>query len=341
MPGKVSLRFQRPAGFFEAAAIEGSNHQTIVCRDESSGLIIGLGSRSIRKRFVNGQLKSIGYLSSLRLDENYRSLGLVARGFRFFRELDLDGKADFYITTIVDSNKVAERTLLRERAGLPIYHKIGRLKTYALSTRRLRRLICLGWEIRNCTQSDLPVLVDFVQSMGLEQELLPYCSITDFLTSDGTFRDLRLSDIFLAFRNGILTGVFGAWDQSRFKQTIVHSYPSWLKCVRPVLNGWSNIRGDPDLPNEGNVLHSVCGCLTVVRDGDPNCFQALLAAYANQHARKPKRLLVGIDERSRLGSAVRNHSHTYDTGVYLVSWNPDQLPSIRHDRPFYLELGCL
>ncbi len=341
MPGKFSLQFKRPAGFFEAAKFEGSNHQTIICRDASSGSIIGMGSRSNRQRYVGGELANVGYLSSLRLDDRYRNLGLVARGFRYFRELDCDAPVDFYITTIADGNLSAERTLLGGRAGLPFYHRIGRFRTYVLSTQRLAFAQRSEWEIRRCFPRDLPDVVEFINSVGALMELFPQVSVEDFMRSDGTFCELPLERLFLAYQGAQLRGVFGVWDQSLFKQTTVQRYPVWMKILHPVLNGWSRLRGDPELPNEGGTLDTVSGCLTVIHRNDPRCLQRLLATYAQEHSHKPQRLLVGLDVRSPLCTALKGASYTYDTGVYLVSWNREHLPTLHQDRPFYLELGCL
>lgn len=300
-----------------------------------------MGSRSIRQRYVGGELTTVGYLSSLRLDERYRSLGLVARGFRYFRELDRDASVDFYITTIAAGNSTAKRTLLGGRAGLPFYHSIGRFRTYVLSTHRCTFPQRSKWEIRKCSPCSLPDVVEFINSTGTQLELLPQVSSGDFMCSVGTFRDLRLEKLFLAYQGGHLQGVFGAWDQSRFKQTMIHRYPVWMKVLRPIFNGWSRLRGDPELPREGDTLDTVYGCLPVVRRNDPLCLQALLANYAKEYADKPQRLLLGLDARSPLCNALKDASYTYDTEAYLVSWNREHLPIVHQDRPFYLELGCL
>ncbi len=341
MPGKFSLQFKRPAGFFEAASVEGSNHQTIICRDTSSGSIVGMGSRSIRQRYVGGELTTVGYLSSLRLDERYRSLGLVARGFRYFRQLDREAPVDFYITTIAAGNSTAKRTLLGGRAGLPFYHRIGSFRTHVLSSQRYAFTRRAEWEIRKCSPRALPELVQFINASGSQLELLPQVSIDDFMRSGGTFRDLSMEKIFLAYQGAQLRGVFGAWDQGRFKQTNVQRYPLWMKVLRPTLNGWSRLRGDPELPWEGGTLDTVYGCLTVLYRNDPLCLQALLATYAKEHVGKPQRLLIGLDVRSPLCNALKDASYTYDTEVYVVSWNRERLPPVNLDRPFYLELGCL
>lgn len=87
MPGRISVSFRREPSFFAAAGVEGPFHQVVVCRDRQQNRIAGFGCRSVRQRYVNGRPTPVGYLSGLRALPEYRGLGLVARGYRYFREL--------------------------------------------------------------------------------------------------------------------------------------------------------------------------------------------------------------------------------------------------------------
>jgi hypothetical protein len=340
--GTVSIRFERPAGYFRAAAIEGTCHQVVVCRDTHIGQIVGMGSRSIRLRFVAGQPRPVGYLSSLRLDRAARQQGLVARGFQFFRQLDGDGQADFHVTTIAVGNKPAERTLLHARVGLPTYQPIGTLRTHAISLRRYRSKNSSRWHVRPARLDDLPNLVDWLHDLGQTQPLYPCYQLLDFTGSPRTFCDLRPEDIYLAFDGPQLVGSLALWNQSGFKQHIVHQYPGWLGLVRPMSNWIARYMGDPELPPIGSVLHSLYAGAIAIRDHDPRCLEALLQRCANDYAQNPTRVLIGLDTRSPLLPALEGRtSHRYDTGVYLVGWDRSRFPVFESHPPFYLELGCL
>src|SRR5947209_9611734 len=73
MPGRIAVSFRRDPSYFAAAVVDGRFRQVIAARDSATGRIIGFGSRSIGERYVNGQPEPIGYLSSLRLREEYRN----------------------------------------------------------------------------------------------------------------------------------------------------------------------------------------------------------------------------------------------------------------------------
>jgi hypothetical protein len=342
MPGNVSLSFHREPSFFDAAAIEGPFHQTVICRDNNNNAIVGLGSRSIRNRYVDGQIEPIGYLSSLRLNSDHRSMGLVARGFRYFRELDRDERTKLYVTTIAEGNKPAERTLLNSRAGLPTYRRIGTLLTLSLSLRRCESVTAARIEVRNAQVDDLPSIVSFANKVGARKNLFPQYVENDFLGETGTFRRLELSRLFIALEAGKVVGMVGLWDQSGFKQTIVNGYSQWLKLSRPFVNRWFHWRGDPPLPAPGQELRAYVGTLMVVVDDRIDVAKALIAAACVSNRGDIGRLLLGFDSRCSIGKVLASRaSHRYTTAIYLVSWETEQFDRWDNGRGIYMELGCL
>src|SRR5207302_3186573 len=133
-----------------AAAVDGRFRQVVAARDIDSGRIVGFGSRSVGRRYVNGLPTPIGYLSSLRLVEGHRNRGLVARGYAYFRRLHADGQARLYLTTIAEGNHLAQTLLTSGRAGLPAYHDAGLYHTIALPLARKpgRCALASGVEVR-------------------------------------------------------------------------------------------------------------------------------------------------------------------------------------------------
>ena len=126
MPGAIRVAFEREPSFFASQTVEGRFHEVVVCRQNSDGKIVGMGCRSVKTVFLNGQPVPVGYLSSLRLLPAYRGARLVAGGYRYFRERHHDGQARLYLTTIVEDNAHALSILATERPGLPAYHDFGR-----------------------------------------------------------------------------------------------------------------------------------------------------------------------------------------------------------------------
>ena len=119
MDGSIVVSFRRQPSYFDAAVVEGQFRQVVAARDLETGRIVGFGARSISTRYVNGEPTPIGYLSSLRLLPEHRNIGLVARGYRYFRELHEDNRTKLYLTTIAVENSAAMKLLTSGRTGMP------------------------------------------------------------------------------------------------------------------------------------------------------------------------------------------------------------------------------
>ncbi len=229
MDGQIQVSFRREPSFFQAGVVEGPFLQTLVARNGAQ--VAAIGCRSVRDRFVNGQPRTIGYLSGLRLRPEYRSTGLLGRGYRFLHRLHADRRTQLYLTTIAEGNAVAQRVLTSGRTWLPQYHRAGTYHTLVIRPRRARSgarpdpsLL-----IRRASQVDLPQIVQFLQQAGPRRQFFPYYTAEDFGNPQGTFYELPLENLFLAEHNEQLVGMLGAWDQRGFRQTVVEGYQGWMR----------------------------------------------------------------------------------------------------------------
>jgi hypothetical protein len=366
--GHISVSFRREPSFLEAAAVHGPFHQTVVCRDTLSGALVGAGVRSVREMFVNGRPRPIGYLSGLRVRPEFRNLGLVARGYRFFHELHADGRAPLYLTTIAEGNRVAQSVLTSARAGLPPYHDAGRYFTFVLSPRRSRNGTALecgasaplsfsftlprpkvirvlavsgkGKAVLKPRTPKLPALLDFWNTHGRQRQFFPSLSAADFEWGGATFRGLQAEDVLTAERGGRIVATLGVWDQTAFRQNVVERYSRPLAWLRPVYNAWAALRGGVALPAVGMPFRHRVAALPVVADDDPAVFAALLETARR---RIGTHLLVGLHERDPLAAVARAQAMTvYVTRLYHVGWDDGEaLRTALDDRPPYLELGTL
>src|SRR5512133_735822 len=91
MPGSISVTMEREPSYFRAAGVEGPFHQVAVGRYEETGEVVGMGTRSIRPVYLNGEVRNVGYLGQLRVFRGAGSRALVgrglARGFEFMKRL--------------------------------------------------------------------------------------------------------------------------------------------------------------------------------------------------------------------------------------------------------------
>ena len=345
MPGRISVRLQCEPSFFDAARVQGNQHQVIACREVESGQIVGFGCRSIQSRYVNGKPCPVGYLSSLRLLAPHRSRGLVARGYRFLYDLHRqDRRTELYLTTIAHGNDVATKTLTSERAGLPTYRPVGTYHTLAVPARRnIRPSRSSLTFVRPATADDLFAIVEFLKREGTKRQFFPAYTSNDFFNANATFRDLDPRDLLLALENGQLVGTMARWNQSQFRQFVVDDYASPIRWLRPFVNSWLGLRGMPDLPGRGEAFRYAMAAISIVVNDSGPVFEALLEANLRRlRQSESDYLLVGMHECDPLLPIARRHKTAeYLTNLYLVSWPGEKESIVPDDRLPYLELGAL
>ncbi|BBO32240.1 hypothetical protein [Lacipirellula parvula] len=348
MTGQISISFAREPNFFAATPVDGKLVQIVVGRDVEQGRIVGMGSRTAGPRYVNQQPTNVGYLGGLRLLAEYRGQGaLIARGYRFLRQLHADRAAPYYLTTIAADNVVALKTITSGRAGLPTYHSLGDYVTTSLNpaaTSRIDQDSSTRISTRLATIDDREQIITFLNAHGPRRQFFPAYAAADLFSEQGWLQGLSPGDVMLAFRDDQLVGVWGAWDQSRFKQTIIHSYSRWLALTRPAYNVVANMRKRATLPAPGSILAARYGAILVVAENDAEICRRLIGAMSRELLQRGDRLVfLGLHAADPLLPIARTiGGREYVTQLYLVFW-PDQPPDLAEltQRVPYLELGCL
>ena len=344
MQGNIELAFAREPSYFGASGVDGEFVQIVAARDTISKQIIGMGSRAISGCYVNGQVTEIGYLSGLRLLPEYRGkAAILARGYRFFRELHEDRRARFYLTTIAADNERAIEVLASQRAGLPVYLPVGRYYTLTISPRRPHSLLNTI-TIRKANSDDGPRIIEFLNEQGPTRQFFPAYDRCEFFDAPRRLIGLKNDSILLAEVDGRLVGTLGLWDQSKFKQSLVCGYSKHVRMGRPFYNGYAAIFGKPMLPKVGESLNFRYAAIPVIANSDPHIAESLISSACNiLREQSVNFLAAGFHERDPLLPIFRRYSGLeYVTLVYLVHW-PDECPEIEKitNRVPYLELGCL
>lgn len=348
MDGSIRMAFAREPSYFAASAVDGNTVQVGVVQDQDSARIVGMGSRAISLRYVDGRPTPVGYLSGLRLQNEFRrSCGLLARGYRFLRQLHEDGRAPFYLTTIAADNDNAVELLTSGRAGLPTYRPWGKFFTLAISPRRQSRKTAdsqFGVDVRPAVAADRDAILRYLRSQGAVRQFFPVYETHDLFSGEGLLKRLNPEDILLAIQNEKIVGTLALWNQRSFKQTIIHGYSRWLHSVRPLYNAWATLRRQPKLPSSGTAIDACVAAIPLVSNDDPELFQQLLNVAVTSLCRgNHPLLLIGLHERDPLLPLVRRYAgREYETRLYLVYW-PDFAPDIDRlrRRVPYLELGGL
>jgi hypothetical protein len=341
MPGEIALAFLREPSFFVAGRAGNRETQTMVWRDLEAGELVGLGERSIRAAYVDGEPAILGYLSNLRGAVEWRkSLGL-ARGYVYLRSLHGDGKVPFYVTTILEENAEAIALLTSERARLPRYEQVGRLLTYLLPIHRRRRARSTGAE--PVRADDLADALACLDAWNRRHQFAPVYTREDLTGATGLLPGFTLDNLYVARDGGRVRGTLGVWDQSGFKQTVVSSYSRRLARVRRLYNAYAVVRGVPGLPAAGSELRLQHGAFLSAYGDDAATAEALVEhALVDWSGRGASYLVLALAEGHPLGETLSRHAARRLTSrVYAVYWPDEGVPAFDRGRPLHLEVATL
>ena len=345
MPGAIRFAFERTPDYFEALRVEGRTSEVFVCRKGSDARLVAAGHRSVKTAFVNGRPGVIGYLGGLRLDPSVRRRTLLARGYAYLRERHQDGRAAFYLTTIMEDNLPARAILESGRGGLPRYVGFGRFCCMALGLRAGQGAEPPdGIAMRSATPADAAMVVDFLEREGRRRQFFPQYSQTDFGAPGGLLADLQWSDVLLAVRGDTLVGTLASWDQRQLRRWRVTGYTPWLRRLRPAVNLMARLRRMPRLPPPGEPVECLVLSLPCVAGDDRRVFAALVDESLRRGVGRCALVLAGLHEHDPLLPVLQVRPHVaLPSRLYAVAWE-DGMPAVElldRRRVPYLELGAL
>jgi hypothetical protein len=342
MPGEISLAFLREPSFFAARRAGNEQAETMVCRDADSGELLGFGERSLRRAFVDGLEAPVGYLGMLRgTIERRGGLGL-ARGYRYFHELERARPlAPFYITTILEENEYAISVLAGGRGGLPLYEPLGRFVTYLLPLRGRRARVHEVTEAAD--ENELAEAVEALNDWNRRHQFAPAYRTDDLAGRTSLLPAFSWRDLTLVRERGRVLGTLGVWNQQSFKQTLVSGYARWMQAARPVYNGLARLRGLPPLPAVGDKVATVYGSFLSAADDDQAVAGALVErALERWSGQGHDYLAIGLAEGHPLAPALEKPAcRTLLSRIYAAYWPDAGVPGFDRSRLVQLETATL
>ena len=329
MEGDLSVAFAREPSFFAASRIEGTRQDVMALRRrDDPGRIVATATRSIRPLWFGGEVRELGYLSGLRSVPDARGSTLLARGYRYLRELHDRDPVPLYYSTIIEDNREVIRVLTSGRARLPTYHDVGRLRTHSVSLFRRRKGPVPGIDVTPGSRELLPAIVACLERSGRRHPLAPAIGAAEIEAGAPLLPGLGPESFYVASRGGAVVGCLARWDQGAFKQSIVVAYRGTMRWVRPLYGVVARLGGFAPLPPPGERFPYFYVSFVAIDDDDPEVFRALLhRVYDDSLGGRWSFFMVGLHERDPLNAALSGFRFIpYDARLYAVQWPDLPLP---------------
>lgn len=323
--GNVRINLDMSPDIFDAVSVSGYSYEIQAVEDVSTGELVATGIRSLRKCFVNGQVQTIGYLSGLRVAGKYRKSRAMFMIFKKLRELYLQGECFAYLTSVFNGNETAKKVLTSGKAGMPSFKELGQLNTFVFKPRFLKRTTCENFRIERGTHEDIPELVQFLQKEGSRYQFFPYLEEDDFRYQQGFLKNLEINNIYIARKDGRITGCLAFIDQTSFRRWKVDGYSPMLKRTRRLVNIGAALLGLPSYPREQQCFHYHLISLVCIENNETKMFRALFNAAVCHLLKKDKALLsVSFFEGSPFIAALPELKLSFKSTIFIGCWNETQ-----------------
>lgn len=344
MQGTISLSFEREPYFFNASQIEGNNHVTLLSRNEQNK-IVAMGSRSSRPYWIEGKIKSLGYLSQLRLVNEHRtSPHRLMPGFEKMHEVHNQlNDVQYYLVTVLEDNDKARRFLTSGSKKLPIHKEWNRLNTFVLPL-TFKRINSENYLIHRAGYADKALIIDLLQSNYKNKSLAPFWDEKSLFDPS---THLRPESFFIATdkQSHMPVGCIAVWDQRSFKQVYVHGYDKTLKYFRPVLNLVRRWTRYPYFPAVGSQFSHAYLSHLAIDEGHEKALLPLVQTAINENLNQGFHYLsLGILQNSKWSEFIQQEYRPYTLRsiVYLAYWAEDE-KNIDHlpDTNAHIEIAIL
>ena len=353
MPGSVSVAFEREPDYFLGHGVMGDRCLTLKATDLETGRLAGIISVAAADRYVGGKVRSVGYVGQIRIAREYRGYLMPMRAAAYLRSTVSSDWPDLWFSAIVHGNRSPQRMFVeRPRASFPVLEPVSRIHTFGIFTRERYSRAGLAvaksashgsTTIRSGGDVGLAAIVSFLQSHGDSREFFPRYELSHFAGGDRT-PGFQADDFVVAISDDTVVGVCGVWNQSSFRQTIVHGYSGWPGRIRPVLNLVTPVIRTKRLPDIGQPIKSAYLSFVSVANDDPVVFRLMLrSAIGLALEMGLDYLLAGFSVRDPLVAVARRFRHIlYRSTMYSFTFD-GILPPDAYDRSKapYLEIAAL
>ena len=279
---------------------------------------IGLCSCIFSQNSINKKIKTIGYLSEMRLNKDYRNnLYYIKNGFQAIKNIVPNKTTDdFYFTSIALDNHKAKRLLEANLPQMPKYTKLGQMTTLLFSSN-------IGKDnkiLKRADKSSINMIINFYNDQSKNYQLSPNLT-KSYINLIGVNNFYYVND-----ENNNIKVCLCLWDQRKFKQSVVKFYKYKIGRFLSVINFWAKITKRVELPKEMQQIESIF----IAFFAFDNCSEKELTKILLEASFKAKNIdakacIVGLSSNNPILKHLKTKlkAITYQTEIYQVDLYPN------------------
>lgn len=327
--GDIEVAFTKEPDYLNAVKSCADEVQAVVGRVNEKIEI--LGTRSLKKVYINGKSETLGYLSDLKISNNAKKIHALSEGFKFMKSLMDDRRAKLHIATIIDDNKQGKIALTwaNKNPNVPNFYDLGIMNTYFILP-ILPIFVSKKIKIIRGSKDILDKIVDFLNAEGCKKQFFPVYTKEYFLN----LPNFNLEDFYIAIADNKILGVIAKWEQTPFKQVIIKKYNNKWKLLKKISGNL--------LPQENETIKQFYLSFIVIKNNNHSVFEALLSKIYNDN-RHYKYFSLILHSKDNLNHSLKKFfSIKYKSRLYITEFMEDEeIIKMVDDRIPYLELAGL
>jgi len=351
--GGFSVQFLRKPKPLESFRKDGDTAKILIMKDALTLEVIAVGGCVIRREYLDGSVKRIGYLTGLKILPAYqKKIRCIAESYQFLHENTKD-EVDLYYTTILSSNTGAQKLLEKRHRNMPAYRYLGEYTTYCLraggrSGGRYggrsggKSEGRFGSSLTGATADEVAQLYG---SSLRKLNLAPMNTELSGLSAEDfyTLRDVRQDII----------ACCAIYKQQSYKQYVISDYNRMYRILSklPV-----HLLGYPKFPAQNSYLNYASVAFLYVKDNNIRLGRQFLRAAMNQAGRTGQAGMTGRTEQESHSGRIdvllagqfcnnplrgifdRIRHVKFQSRLYEVSWDE---PQYIDSNPVGLEVSLL
>lgn len=313
--GKLRIRYLKEPSYFASLELQGTPQQTLAGLVNNE--IMAVGSRNLQKLYINGEIKTAGYISNLRYHPVARHGISLLKGIRHMENLPASKTTDFHYATLISTDKANRQTLVANRPRMPRVFDIGGVNTYAIQVKKKadKPKPFKRFEIVKGDGHLMPAIMTFLKKEGMKKDFFP-------VLDGGSYAKELLTPVsfFAIYDQGSLAGVCSIPDMSKYRQYIMEGYARSFALLRVPLNIYYDCRGLSLIPGKGKNIYMTRIGFPVIKDENAEVFSALLSHVHSYLSGSGQHFLtVALHENSPLNKSVKLFPKiTYKSRLYVV-----------------------
>lgn len=311
----------------EYLTLNDAEFDSIIVEDKEVKNIVGIAFVVYRNFQFKKETISVAYLQQLFIIEKYRNGFLLARGYKYLKQLLEKRNPDLVLMVILNTNQQVQTLLTSNRSTLPEACKEQEILTLTFDLKRSKVKACK----KITFEKNSDEVLDFIKenqnglSMPVTEEKLKLWNISE-------------ESVLVKRENNEILQVLLLWDQSAFRSIRVIKYSPIVSLIRPIYNCYAYFTGNEKLPDIPWDINNVYGFSLIEKVGVKNNATEIIETAIAYLKNEGKAYLTLSIPKGYYHFSKGISYNSIESTIYSLWWNNNNMDKFK---PLHLDVPFL